>query len=142
MESTLKLYFEVMACIARADGEIREEEREMLLASASASELSAEDNARLGRLLDANVPFSIADMLATTDPDTPAAVLAEIIKDGCMLCLSDGSVEIAELEVLRALLNHCGYSEAASEVLLEWGRKAAEVHADGLRLAAELRTVK
>jgi hypothetical protein len=137
--SALQRYFDVLACVARADQVVVDAERGLLLAAASACDLASEAMQRLERQLDLGQPLDVDRTLADAAAGADVAVVAEVLRDAYVLAMADSDVAPAELAVIDRFLDHAGYDANGRAVMMEWARRAAELHCDGASLAAELR---
>ncbi|NUN52067.1 MAG: TerB family tellurite resistance protein [Planctomycetaceae bacterium] len=133
----IELYFAVLACVARADGRVTQEERHVIRSAAQAAGLTGDVLARLERLLDMATPFSSEDVLAEIAPGMTAATLAEAIRDAYVLAAADQEIAPAEVAVIDRLFALVGIAEHRRPALHEWARRAAEHHLDGLALLSE-----
>lgn len=137
--SPLRRYFDVLACVARADGIYSERERAMVEAAATACELDASTIDALTALADPARTADAEGALRSAAADADVSLIAETLRDGFLLAAVDDDIAPAEHSVLEQFLVHAGYDDAGRAVLLQWARRASEHHLDGVRLAAELR---
>jgi uncharacterized tellurite resistance protein B-like protein len=137
VRSSLELYFDVLACVARADGRLAPEEQRFLRAAAESSRLSGDALARLERLLDVDTPFSVDLVLSEVAGEMNAAVVVEALRDAYVLAAADGEIAPVEIDVLDRLLARIGIAIERRPALHEWARRAAEHHIEGLALLAE-----
>ena len=134
----LQIYFDVLVCVARADGQITPSERAAILNAAAACDLGATGLARIELGLDLSQPFDVDAVLGAASGHMDPGLLAEILRDAFVLAGSDGDVAPPEIDTVRRLLTQMGFEATSQDVVMEWARCAAEHHVDGVRLAAEL----
>ena len=137
--SALRLYFDVLACVARADGRYADDERHLLEAAARACDLDPGAVAEIARVADPSQPLDMDKILHDAGSKADASVVVETLRDSYVLASVDNDISAAEVEVLERFLTHAGLDEIGRSLLLQWARTAAEHHLDGLRLIADLR---
>lgn len=135
--SSIELYFDVLACVARSDGRVSPEESALVRSAAVASGLAGDSLARVERRLDMREPFSLDDALAEVAPDMDASTVAETLRDAYVLAAADNDIVRAEISVIDRFLAHVGVAEEHRPALHEWARRAAEHHLDGLALLTD-----
>lgn len=136
--SPIELYFDVLACVARADGQVSAEERALVHRAAVAAGLSGDALAALERRLDLREPFSPDEVFAEVAPMMNVSTVAETLRDAYVLAASDNEIVRAEIAVIDRFLASVGIAEEQRPALHEWARRAAEHHLDGLALLAEV----
>lgn len=133
----LQVYFDVLACVARADQQVTPAERSAILSAASACDIGAVALARIEGSLDLGQPFDVDAVLDLAAGALDPGLLAELLRDAFVLAGADGDVAPLELDTIRRLLSRIGIEATSQDVLMEWARRAAEHHMDGVQLVAE-----
>lgn len=132
------VYFDVLICVARADGRIAPEELRFLREAAEAAGLSGERLDRVERYLDLEIPFDVDQVLTGAAAHLNVSTLAEVIRDAYVIALADAEVAPTEVAVVARLLALVGVAEGPRAAVLEWARLAAEHHVNGLGLLQEV----
>lgn len=138
----LRRYFEVLACVARADGVYGDRERILIEAAARACELSPASLEAVVSLADPSRQVDVECVLQEAARSSDVSTIAETLRDAYVLASIDEDVAPSEHYVLERYLAHAGYDDVSRSVLLQWARTAAEHHLDGLKLLAELGGVR
>jgi tellurite resistance protein len=133
----LQVYFDVLACVARADQQVTPAERSAILSAATACDLGELALERIEGSLDLGQPFDVDAVLEIAAGRMDPGLLAELLRDAFVLAGADGDVAPLELDTIRRLLSCMGIEATRQDVLMEWARRAAEHHMDGVQLVAE-----
>jgi uncharacterized membrane protein YebE (DUF533 family) len=132
----MESYFNVLVCVARADGTVSADERERVLATAAAYGLSEAAQQRLGALLVApSCDTQLIVRHAASSLDGPA--LAELMRDAYVLVRLGSDTHVAEVGVLEQLLEARGYPPERRAVIHTWARQAAQHQLDGIALLVD-----
>ncbi len=134
----IELYFDVLACVARADGRVSRQEGDLVHRAAVAAGLAGDALERLERRLDIREPFSPDEVFAEVVPTMNVSTVAETLRDAYVLAAADNEIVRAEIAVIDRFLAHLGIAEEQRPALHEWARRAAEHHLDGLALLADV----
>lgn len=137
-KSPIELYFDVLACVARADGRVSPEESALVRNAAIAAGLSGNALSGVERRLDMREPFALDEALAEAAPMMNVSTVAETLRDAYVIAAADKEILRAEIAVIDRFLAHMGLAEEQRPALHEWARRAAEHHLDGLALLADV----
>lgn len=138
-------YLTVLACVARADGVIASEEREVLrraLASVDDTGVRARVDALLDLTQDQNVEQLLTDALGeinapTSDAETRAGSLAELLRDCYIMASVDGDISPPEVALIDRMLAIAHVPGQRRPTLHQWGEAAARQMLDGTALVLE-----
>ena len=129
----LRLYFDILIIVARADEEIHDAERAFIEALLANYEVSPE--LRQTILADLVDPaFDVAARTAAIAAHVDAGILAEALRDAYLMALTDGDLAPVEISSLDSILSECGVSASRRPAAHTWARKAAEDHVAGVLL--------
>ncbi|MBX3126113.1 MAG: TerB family tellurite resistance protein [Polyangiaceae bacterium] len=129
-------YLRLMVCVARADGQIVDPERQLLQAAVGRSGLAESQVAGLRAALETSHPFDIEEELERVGPGIDPGTLLELLRDGYVLAYSDGELAPTEVAVLDKSMSKLGIQDVDRSSLHEWGRLAADHVIDGLHAAS------
>jgi hypothetical protein len=138
-------YLTVLACVARADGVITPEEREVLrraLATVDDAGVRARVDALLDLAQDHDVKQLLTDALGEInaphrDAETRAGSLAELLRDCYIMASVDGNISLPEVALIDRVLAIAQVPEQRRPTLHQWGEAAARQMLDGTALALE-----
>lgn len=137
MTTPLVRYFQVLACVARADAKLAPQERALVRGSAEAMGLDGTALASIDHIADPAAAVYAKAVLADAVRDMDASALCEVLRDAYVLAGADGNVDVTEISVIDDAMAARGIAERYRAPLHEWARSAAEQHIDGVRLVAE-----
>lgn len=143
-------YLTVLACVARADGVIAPEEREVLrraLATVDDTSVRARVDALLDPAKNHDVAQLITDALGEinaphSDAETRAGCLAELLRDCYIMAFVDGDISPPEVALIDQMLAIAQVPGQRRPTLHQWGEAAARHMLDGTALALETITAQ
>lgn len=127
-------YFEIMACVARADGRIAPEEQKSLAEAIASSGLDTGSVARVNAILDLTREVDTREIVARVAKTLPVAALVEVLRDAYVVALLDGELDPREVAFLESLLEEVGVPERRRAAIHTWAETAARQHLDGMEL--------
>jgi len=131
-------HLELLAYVARADGEVSLEEALAIRGFMDAAGIPPREVARIDRLLD---PLTTLDIEAAIEEFASAAspwMLAEAVRDAYVIAAVDGVVEESEIRAVERLLDMLCVPGELRQPIHRWAKAAAIAQLRGMRMMGQV----
>ena len=118
-------HLELLACVARSDGDVSVEEALAIRSFMDSAGTSVEDVQRVSGLLDLKNDIDVEKVLARLAGQCTAWSLAEAIRDAYIIASADGEVTNHEISTVERLFEILNLSLEHRAKLHRWARNAA-----------------
>jgi uncharacterized tellurite resistance protein B-like protein len=116
----INIYFDFLLSVLKADGQVKQEERDFIIVSAKALGVSVDEIMELNQKIDGK-EIDLPKVLAAVKNKSDPSFTINLLRDGYSIAKSDGAVADAELAILKNLIQlFDNYSEDTFNELLDW----------------------
>jgi len=127
---------ELLACVARADGEVTIEEALAIRGFMAYAGVSQQVARRVERLLDTSHSCDVEGVVRSLARRASPWILTETVRDAYVIASVDGVVEASEIHAVDRLFDMLGIAGNRRAWLHKWGREAAAKQLRGMKFMA------